>query len=73
MVGLALVEVPELGAVMGGRARDGPPPDKAMRLVDAGMVFVTEHWNGDVMRLCRRRYRRLTPKICDRSLLANRK
>ncbi len=46
-------DVSELSAVMGTRARHRPSPDEAMRPVDAGMVLVTEHWNGDVMGLRR--------------------
>ena len=34
---------------MGGGACDRPPPDEAARPVDAGMVLVAEHRNGDVM------------------------
>lgn len=34
---------------MGARTRHRPPPDEAVRSVDAGMVFVTEHRNSNVM------------------------
>lgn len=46
-------DVPELSAVMGARTRHRPSPDEPMRPVDAGMVLVTEHRNGDVMLLAR--------------------
>lgn len=46
-------DIPELSAVMGGRTRHRPSLDEPMRPVDAGMVFVTEHRNGDVMLLGR--------------------
>lgn len=34
---------------MGARTRHRPSPDEAVRSVDAGMVFVTEHRNSNVM------------------------
>lgn len=43
------VDGSELGAVMGGRTHHRPSPDEPMRPVDAGMVFVIEHRNGDVV------------------------
>lgn len=46
-------DVPELSAVMGGRARHRPSPDEPMRPVDASMVYIAEHRNGDVVLLCR--------------------
>lgn len=42
-------DVPELGAVMGARTRHRPSSDEAVRPVDARMVLVTEHRNGNVM------------------------
>lgn len=46
-------DVPELSAVMGARTRHRPTPDEAMRPVDARVIFVTEHQNGDVVALGR--------------------
>ncbi len=44
-------DVSELRAVMGGGTRHRPSPDEPMRPVDAGVVLVTEHRNGDVVLL----------------------
>lgn len=44
-------DISELGTVMGARTRHRPTPDEAMRTVDARVICVTEHRNGDVMGL----------------------